>query len=435
MSTPIDEAVSIARERYAASNPGSAAYYARARKCLAGGNTRSTLFWSPFPLTMKSANEQILIDLDGHSYVNLLGEYSAGIFGHTNPVIRQAIDSALDNGVSMGANNTLQVELAEVVCARFNLERVRFVNSGTEANLMAMQMARAITKRSKVMVFRGAYHGSVFIFGTPNAPMNLKTDIIVAPFDDIPAVRELLKVHAGELACILIEPMLGSAGCLAASREFLEALREGASQCGALLVFDEVQTSRLGPAGLEGHYEVRPDLKTLGKYLGGGSSFGAFGGKAELMDWFDPEREGALVHAGTFNNNVISMAAGLAGLTQVYTPEVAIELNRRGDQLRDDLNACSRYCEADLHFTGVGSLMQGHFAPRAPSRVEDLKYDNQALAELFFLEMLAAGFYLAKRGTIALSLSITATDCRNFIGAVEEFCVRNRHLVSFEQER
>jgi glutamate-1-semialdehyde 2,1-aminomutase len=429
MTTSLDEALIAARERYTRENPASAICYARARSSLAGGNTRSTLFWAPFPLTMKSASAQSLIDVDEHSYVNMLGEYSAGIYGHTNPSIRRAIEAALDNGMSMGANNLLQIELAEAVCDRFGLERVRFTNSGTESNLLVMQMARAITKRDKVMVFRGAYHGGVFMFGAPNAPMNLQSDIIVAPFDDIDAFRSLLSAHAGELACVLIEPMLGSAGCLPASHAFIAALREAADQTGAILIFDEVQTSRLGASGLQKHYGVTPDLKTLGKYLGGGSSFGAFGGRADLMDWFDPEREGALVHAGTFNNNVISMAAGLAGLTKVYTSDAAIALTQRGERLREDLNACARYCGAALHFTGIGSLMQGHFAKKAPLRVEDLKHDNPALAELFFFEMLAAGFYLAKRGTIALSLSIEDRDCRNFIKAVEDFCLRYREFL------
>lgn len=429
MSGALDETVMAARSRYQSANPASGAYYARARASLAGGNTRSTLYWPPFPLTMATAEDQVLVDLDGHRYVNMLGEYSAGIFGHSNPVIRKAIEAALDGGMSMGANNTLQVTFAEAVCSRFGLERVRFVNSGTEANLMAIQMSRAITKRRKVMVFRGAYHGSVFIFGTPNAPMNLSGDFILAPYNDIEGFEKLLGEHGDDLACILAEPMLGSAGCLPASRAFLEALRKGSSKCGAVLIFDEVQTSRLGPNGLQGVHGIAPDLTTLGKYVGGGSSFGAFGGRAELMDWFDPERAGHLIHAGTFNNNVISMAAGLAGLTRVYTAEAAIELNRRGDLLREGLNARARQCDAALNFTGVGSLMQGHFSPGAPERVEDLRNDNLALADLFFFEMLEAGFYIAKRGTMALSLSINDADCSGFIDAVEEFCTRNRDLV------
>jgi glutamate-1-semialdehyde 2,1-aminomutase len=221
------------------------------------------------------------------------------------------------------------------------------------------------------------------------------------------------------LAAVLVEPVLGSGGCVPGERDFLAMLRTETERCGALLVFDEVMTSRLAPGGRQAELDIRPDLTTLGKYIGGGMSFGAFGGRRDLMSRFDPRRADSIAHAGTFNNNVITMSAGLAAMTQVFTPDAAAELNRRGEQLRADLT--KTLAGAPVQVTGAGSIMGVHFIDAPPRTAADVARGNRLLKELFFFDMLARGIHLAPRGFIALSLPVGDAECAQFLDAVAGF--------------
>ena len=315
----IDAALNEAKEAYVTANPRSLARYVEATGVMPGGNTRTVLHYAPFPLAMARAEGCRLWDADGREYIDFLGEYTAGLYGHSHPVIRAAVDRALDDGLSFGASNLTEARFARAVCDRFGLDRVRFTNSGTEANLLAISLARIFTGRKKVLVFDGGYHGAVFGFAGGGSPINAPFDYVMAPYNNISATKALIEANAADLGLVILEPMMGGGGCIAASHDFLRMLRQETTRAGALLVLDEVMTSRLAPGGLQTVVGIKPDLTTFGKYIGGGMSFGAFGGRAEIMDLFDPRRADALPHAGTFNNNVLTMAAGLAGLTQVYT--------------------------------------------------------------------------------------------------------------------
>src|ERR1700737_1226305 len=333
-------ALAEAEEHYRARNPKSLAQHRAACAAIPGGNTRSAIHVDPFPLTMVRGEGARLWDLDGHEYVDFLSEFTAGIYGHSHPTILRAIASALEGGLNFGAHNATEAQFAASIWARFpSIELVRFTNSGTEANLMAVSAARAITGRPKILVFKGGYHGGVFYFRGHGSPLKAPFDFLLGPYNDLEAVEALVQPHRAELAAILIEPMQGTTGCILAERSFLAGLRSLASETGALLIFDEVMTSRLAPGGLQEGHGILPALTTLGKYVGGGMSFGAFGGRADLMERFDPRRPDAFQHAGTFNNNVLTMNAGLAGLTEIYTPERARTFNTGGDRLRERLNA------------------------------------------------------------------------------------------------
>jgi glutamate-1-semialdehyde 2,1-aminomutase len=420
-SDAVSAAVDEARALYTARRPSTVALHERARAFLPGGNTRSVLYHPPFPLRIARAWEAVLEDVDGHEYVDLLGEYSAGLYGHSHPVVTRAMADALGEGISRGAHTRYEVDLAEVICARFaSIERVRFTNSGTEANLMALSAARAFTGRDRILVFRGGYHGGLLTFKDGPSPVNAPYDVLLAEYNDVAAARALLREHAGSVACVLVEPMLGSSGCIPGDPAFLAALREATRQAGALLIFDEVMTSRTGAGGLQARFGIRPDLTTLGKYIGGGSSFGAFGGRADVMTLFDPARPGALPHAGTFNNNVISMAAGHAGLTQVYTPEAAERHTARGDALRGELAQTFRAAGAPFQVTGVGSLLAVHPVTVPVKSPRDLSQGDPRLLELLFLDLLERGYYIAPRGYMALSLALTASQLAGFVQAVAE---------------
>jgi glutamate-1-semialdehyde 2,1-aminomutase len=380
--------------RYVARNPKSRERAERAARVLPGGNTRSVLHFGPFPLAFARGEGAYLWSLDGDRYTDFLGEFTAGLYGHSNPAIMAAIRGALERGISFGGHNELEAQLAELLCARFPaMELVRFTNSGTEANLMALALAVHHTARREILVFRGGYHGGVLAFGSGEpSPVTVPHAFVLGDYDDVEGTRALIRSH--ELAAILLEPMLGSGGCMPASDAFLAMLREEATAAGAVLIFDEVMTSRLPrPA-------VRPDLMTVGKYLAGGMSFGAFGGRRELMAHYDPARADALLHAGTFNNNVVSMSAGIAGLREVLTEDALADVNARGDRLREALNAI-------VPTTGRGSLMTIH--PGSEERRRRL-----------FFELLDAGYWIAVRGMLALSLPITDADCDGLVAAVAD---------------
>src|SRR5258706_8916574 len=420
-SDAVSQEVELARERYASRRPLTAALHDRAREYLPGGNTRSVLYHRPFPLRIASAWDAIVEDIDGHQYVDLLGEYSAGLYGHSNQVVIEAMIGALREGVSRGAHTRYEVALAAAVCARFaSIERVRFTNSGTEANLMALSAARASTGRDRVLAFRGGYHGGLLTFSSGPSPVNAPYDVLLAEYNDAAGARAMVQEHASALACVLVEPMLGSGGCIPGDPEFLRVLRESTREAGALLIFDEVMTSRTGSGGLQARLKITPDLTTLGKYIGGGSSCGAVGGSADVMAPFDPSRPGALPHAGTFNNNVASMAAGHAGLTQVYTPEVAEWHSARGDELREELGRAFRAAAAPVQATGVGSLLAVHAVSGTVRSPRDLAQSDPRLLEVLFLDLLDLGYYMAPRGYMALSLALTRDQLAEFVRAVQQ---------------
>ncbi len=420
-SAAIDSALAKARAAYAVARPKSAALHEAAGQALAGGNTRSVLHFLPFPFRIERAADAWLEDIDGNRATDLLGDYSAGLYGHSHPTLRRAIDAALDAGLSHGACNRHEVALAEAIVGRFaGIERVRFTSSGTEANLYALSLARAVTGRRKVLVFDGAYHGGALSFSGKPSPLNAPYEFVVAQYNDATGARAMIDAHRRELAAVIVEPMLGSAGCIPAENGFLALLRESCDKAGSLLIFDEVMTSRLAPAGLQSVIGVRPDLTTFGKYLGGGLSFGAFGGRLELMNRFEPGAANAITHPGTFNNNVLSMAAGAVGLAEVFTPEVAVALNTRGDRLRQELAGLLERRGVAMQVTGIGSLMNFHPLREPIRRASDLARADARLRDLLFHDLLAEGFYIAPRGYVALSLALTDVDLDCFVQAVDQ---------------
>jgi glutamate-1-semialdehyde 2,1-aminomutase len=422
-------ALADAEGRYTQANPKSLQRQREAAAVMPGGNTRTVLHYTPFPVAFARAEAATLHDLDGHAYRDFLGEFSAGLYGHSHPVIMQAATAALAGGIVLGGPNRYEAAFAKLLADRFpSCELVRFCNTGTEANLMALATARATTARDAILVFDGAYHGGVLGFAKGGSPINAPFPAIVAQYNDADLTADLIARHADDLAAILVEPMMGSAGAIPADREFLAMLRRAADDRGIVLIFDEVMTSRLSPGGLQEKLAIRPDLTTFGKYLGGGFSFGAFGGRRQLMERFDPGRADSFAHAGTFNNNVLSMAAGLAGLGQVYTPEAAVALTARGDAFRDRLNGVLTERQAGGQVTGVGSLLNVHFQRGPIKAPRDIDPAPQARA-LFHLEMMARGFYLSRRGYMTLSLVLGEDDFAGFTAAFDEFWQTYGHLL------
>ncbi len=392
MVDALDTAIAEARRRYVATRPESARLDGLARTVMPGGNTRSVLDFAPFPFRVASASGAELTDVDGHRYVDFCGNYTAGLLGFHPDLVRDAVVAALDEGFAIGATHPREIELARLVVDRFaSIEQVRFTNSGTEANLMAIGTALHHTGRTGVGVFEGAYHGGVLSFGG-DGRLNVPHRFRIAPFDDVGALDGLF--DARDLGCVIVEAVQGAGGCRPAGADFIGELRRRCTDAGSLLILDEVMTSRLAPGGAQELYGITPDLTTLGKYLGGGMSFGAFGGRTDVMAAFDPARGGELTQAGTFNNNVVSMAAAIATLHHGLDPDRLAATNSRGEELRARLAAIFADAGLDMWATGRGSMLNVHAR------------DDRWL-ELYFHDMLECGHYLARRGFIALSMEIT----------------------------
>ena len=430
-NSDLEAALAEARDIYTTARPQSAAAHEAARAVMPGGNTRTTLFYTPYPTAMKSGQGCYLEDVDGNKYLDLCGEYTAGLFGHSDPRIQAMLHQVIQNGISLASVGENEAKLAAILCARFPaLELVRFTNSGTEANLMAVAAARAHTGRSKIIAFRGGYHGGVMSFVTGGSVVNAPFSVTLAEYNDLPGTLALIREHAADLAAVLLEPMMGSGGCIPASREFLAGLRDATREVGAMLIFDEVMTSRHTAGGLQKLQGITPDLVTLGKYIAGGMSFGAFGGRADVMSVFDSHKPGALVHSGTFNNNVLSMSAGMLAMGEIFDDSAAEALRKRGDGLRDALNAiCAKHGVA-MQFTGIGSMVQPHFRLGAILRPYTASAQEEGLRELFFLDMMKAGIYIARRGMVALSLPVGEAELARYIAAVEEFCASRKPLMA-----
>jgi glutamate-1-semialdehyde 2,1-aminomutase len=406
----LGSALAEAERRFIDAHPLSARRHGDARRVMPGGNTRTVIYYPPFPVAIARGEGCHVWDVDGNRYADFVSEYTAGLYGHSEPAIVEAVKTALDDGIVLGAPNRYEARLAELIVERFPaLELVRFTNSGTEANLMAVSVARVFTGRSKVMVMQGGYHGGVFIFSGNGSPLNAPFPFVVVAYNDVAAARAAIRANAADLACVILEPMLGGGGCIPASSEFLAMLREETRAAGSLLIFDEVMTSRLSPSGLHGALGIVPDLLTLGKYLGGGLSFGAFGGAARIMERFDPARPDALAHAGTFNNNVLTMAAG------------SIAFNARGDALRARMNAAIAARGLAVHVAGRGSMMNVHFVRGPVHSPADLAAAPKDWLKLLQLEMLARGYYMTFRGMLVLALPHGDAEIDGFAAAFESF--------------
>jgi adenosylmethionine-8-amino-7-oxononanoate aminotransferase len=400
-----------------------------------------------------------IVDSAGKRYLDASGGAAVSCLGHSHPAVREAMHAQIDKlafAYSGFFTTEPLEELADYLIdkAPEGLERVFFVSGGSEALEAAIKIARQYfveigqNQRTQLIARRQSYHGNTL--GALSLGGNMARRVLYQPLlsenahhiapcyayreqrhDETEeeygqrAANELeakiIELGPDTVAAFACEPVVGAtSGVVPAVPGYLRRIREICDKYGVLLIFDEVMTSRLAPGGLHGELGITPDLVTLGKYLGGGLTFGAFGGRTEIMDRFDPRRPGAWPHAGTFNNNVLTMAAGLAGLTQIYTPETAIALNRRGDALRARLNGIAEAMGLPIRATGRGSMMCLHAASGPVRRPADVAGMPKALRDLLHLDLLEKGQYIARRGMINLSLPMDTPDTDRLAAAFAE---------------
>jgi glutamate-1-semialdehyde 2,1-aminomutase len=284
---------------------------------------------------------------------------------------------------------------------------------------MAITLSRVVTGRSMIMVMYGGYHGGVFYYSHGNAPWNAPFPTVVAPYNDLEGCEQLINEFALDLAAVIVEPMLGS-GCVPADARFLSGLANATQQIGAILITDEVMTSRHGPRGLADLLGVRPDIATYGKYFAGGFSIGAFAGRADLLDHFDSTKPDSIPHAGTFNNNVATMSAGCVVLSELFTSDTAITLTARGEDLRARIDDVLHQHKLPLTITGFGSMNAVHALPHRPQNGTDLLDRDPVLQEALFLALLHRGVYTAPRGSLNLGLAVTEWDLDHYLNALDD---------------
>ncbi|MDQ3808962.1 MAG: aminotransferase class III-fold pyridoxal phosphate-dependent enzyme, partial [Chloroflexota bacterium] len=347
---------------YRERTPASRAMHARAQQYLPGGDTRTGVGFAPYPTYIESAQGCYLYDLDGNALLDLNNNASSLVHGHAHPAIVSAVQAQAARGTGWLAPSPLQVELARALCERVpSLEQVRFCSSGTEANMQAVKAARAFTGRDRILKMAGAYHGTydgleLNGHGAAGVPRSTADTLTTAPFDDAAGAERLIEQHRDDLAAVIVTPVYTRGGLTPPSPGYLAALREATRAHGVLLIFDEVITFRLARGGAQALYGVVPDLTALGKVIGGGLPVGAFGGRADVMRLYANGAAPGLTHAGTFNANPLTMAAGLEAL-ELLTEPALLRLAELGGRLADRLAAVLAARELPFQVRRVESLV------------------------------------------------------------------------------
>jgi len=408
--------------------------YERAKNFLPGGNSRTTIFWKPYPVYFQRGEGFTVYDLDGNEYLDFIGNYTSLIHGHTHPEIVEAIQAKVESGTSVHLPTEDEVQLAEQLCERFpSVDKIRFTNSGTEATINALRLARAYTGKDKILKAEGAYHGthlpaevsfnpdlsrigpidnplSVPELGTPTSIAN---DVIIYPFNHRDVTERLIKKYRKELAAVIVEPVMRT---IPPEDDYLPFLREITSENNIVLIFDEVICARISRGGAQEYYGVTPDLTALGKLFGGGLPFGAFGGKDDIMRVSDPSKKESIGHGGTFNANPLTMAAGIVA-TEMLTTEAINRINSLGELQRGGVNKVLDELGIIAQITGVGSLMTIHLTDE---HVKDFRTSAKAKKSLnhpLYISLLNNGITIASRIFTALSTPMTSREIEVFIEA------------------
>ena len=423
-----------ARDTYVQGSSRSGELYERAARVLPGGNTRTTIYIEPYPPYFECGEGCRVYDADGVERLDFINNYTSLILGHCHPRVVDAVSRQAATLMCAAAPSSLEIDLAETIIERLpGVDLVRFANSGTEATMLAIRAARAHTGREKLLKFEGGYHGthdyaSVDVSaggatgsgvqsGGTGLPKAVAETVLSIPFNDPDALERVIGDQAAQTAAVIVEPVMGAAGVIEPSPEFLRFTREITEQHGIVLIFDEVISFRIAFGGAQSHYGVTPDLTTLGKIIGGGVAAGAFGGRRELMEQFDPRGPGHVGHGGTFNGNPLTMAAGLATL-QEMTPEAYQHLGRLGGLLKSKLVALFDELGLVAQVNQVGSLFNIHFVDRPVTDYATVQAgDRQLLGELY-VALLNHGVAFTGRGMGCLSTPMTDDDIDTFVAAI-----------------
>ena len=434
-------------ERYLQSTTKSKDLWEDAKQYLPGGDSRNSIFWAPYPIFVDRASGCHVVDSDGTDRLDFIGTMTTLILGHSPKAVVDVVQQQLKQGVVYNAPSAPQIRLAKLLCERIpSFDLVRFTNSGTEATLNTIRAARAVTGKSKIAKVEGGYHGShdqvsVSVRVNPakagerSHPNALAAteglgdgtldQVVVIPFNETAIALKTLEENKDDLAAVIIEPMLGSVGMLPATTEFLTMLRDFTNDNGIVLIFDEVISYRAASGGAQEYYGITPDLTSLGKIIGGGFSIGAFGGRKDIMDLYDPTAPGGprVAHAGTFNANPVTMLAGAATLDEL-TPDVYRKLAEMTEYLRAEILKVSAELEAPIQVTGLGSLFGIHFTSDELVGYRDIAAEDAAFRHQVFLGLMNEGILMASNLVGAVSTEIGKTEVDAFTSALRRVLER-----------
>ena len=431
-------------DSYQAKTPKSLEMQRKASRYLPGGSSRGTAYFDPYPHFIERGKGSFVYDVDGNEYLDFMINATSLILGHANRHISAVIKDQIDLGAAYSGPTESQINLAEILCTRIpSIDTIRFTNSGTEATMMAIRAARLYTGKEKIVKIEGGYHGSheyvsVSVY-TPQdklnpsgpapipeydgQPKNVAEGVFVVEYNDIEGMTDILDRYSHEIAGVIMEPVVSSFGYLPADQEYLEFVREKTSELGIVLIFDEVQSFRLSSGGAQEFFNVVPDMTALGKIIGGGLAEGAFGGKKEIMNGFDPSNGGAeIAHAGTFNANPLTMKAGIV-VMESLTDDVYLRMNALGKEIREKLNAVFSELDVSVQITGIGSFFGMHFTDKPISNYRDVVTTESATKKAFFLAMLNEGVLLNGLSG-SLNVYSTGEDVDELVSAVRKVAVR-----------
>lgn len=424
---------------YADARPNSRRLHTEACKYMPGGDTRTATFFLPFPNFIKYGDGAYMYDEDGFKLLDFQNNYTSLIHGHAHPETVEAVREQIAKGSAYTAPFEKQIELSAILTQCFpSVDMIRYTNSGTEANMHALRIARAYTGKAKIIKTEGGYHGTTDVFEAsvdPNIKKagtldqikvipesrgvseNALKDVLVVPFNDIERTRKMIEEHHRETACIIIEPIMGSAGQITPDLEYLKFLREITEQYHIVLIFDEVVTGRLSLGGAQKFYGVTPDLTTMGKIIGGGTPVGAFGGKQEIMQMYDP-REKKMYHSGTFNGNAVTMAAGLATM-KAYNQEAVDYVNGLGTLFKEGVLKIYDKLGLNMKISGVGSIYNILFTDKEVKNYRDVASAHEELNKVLYMSLLTKGVFDAERGMFCMSTAMTKEDIRFGLDTLE----------------
>lgn len=404
-------------------------YFERAVKVIPGGvnsPVRACRSVGTAPLFIERAEGAMLYDVDGNGYIDYVGSWGPMILGYDDPDVIDAVSSALRHGTSYGAPTLDEIRLAELIISTLpSMEMVRMVNSGTEATMSAIRLARGVTNRDTIIKFDGCYHGhadtllvaagsgvaTLQIPGSPGVPKSFVAHTISLPYNDTEAYQKVMSEKGDTIACVIVEPVAGNMGLVPPESGFLESLREETRKYGSLLIFDEVMSGfRVGLGGAQERYGIDPDLTTLGKIIGGGLPVGAYGGKREFMSRIAPE--GPVYQAGTLSGNPVAMAAGIATLEKLKTPGFYEALDRKAEKLAGGLAEAVKKSGIKATVGRVGAMLGLFFTDRPVKNFEDAKTCDLEMFSEYYKGMRAQGIYLAPSQFEAFFISSAHTDAQ-----------------------
>mgnify|MGYP006119810909 FL=1 len=450
MNEKLKNLLNLENEKYIDKTKNSYIKHQNSLNVMPGGNTRTTQWMDPYPFFVKNASGLNIHDIDGNNYLDFMLNATTLILGHAHPEIVRTLSNQIKEGTVYSAPTDGQFKLADILVKRIpSIEKIRFTNSGTEATMMAIMAARSYTRKTKIAKFEGGYHGthdhvSVSVYPKKSElnesthpgiseyssqPKSILEDVIVMPYNDIEKTKELINKYKDDLSCIILEPIISNFGYLPLNLEFLQFIRDITKELNIVLIFDEIQSFRVSNGGAQEAFNIIPDMTTLGKVIGGGLPIGAFGGKDEIMDLFDPTSKNFdIAHAGTFNGNPLTMEAGVTVMNNLKQNDF-ISMNNLGEELRKQLKSVFDEIDLPVQVTGYASLFGINFNENKIIDYRSFIKNDSDIAKVFFAYLRNKGILLQVKNAGALNTLMTTNEIDFLVDSTREIAIQIKKAI------